>query len=349
MSLASISIRRPVLATVMSTVLVIFGIVGYSFLGVREFPAVDPAIISVGTSYPGANAQVIESQITTPLEEAVNSVPGIRNLTSVSRDGRSSLTVEFLVGIDLETAANDVRDKVAGAIGRLPPDVEPSQVSKADADSFPIVFLGVRSSLRDLLELTAYADKVFKTRLETIPGVSNVDIWGSKDYSMRLWIDPARLAAYGLTPLDIRTALQGSNVELPSGRIEGNLVELTVRTLSRLSTPEQFNDLILKHNGDALVRLRDIGRAAGGDRPRHHAQKRRSRRRRHAWRGNADRRPDRRRTRLRGCRDPAGDPFEVGNDRRRNGHRFPDVPHRRAVRPPGAPLLPSPFGCGRRW
>jgi multidrug efflux pump len=266
MSLASVSIRRPVLATVMSTVLVIFGFVGYSFLGVREFPAVDPAIISVQTSYPGANAQVIESQITIPLEEAVNSVPGIRNLTSVSRDGRSSLTIEFLVGIDLETAANDVRDKVAGAIGRLPPDVEPSQVSKADADSFPIIFLGVQSSLRNLLELTAYADKVFKTRLETIPGVSNVDIWGSKDYSMRLWIDPARLAAYELTPIDIRNALQGSNVELPSGRIEGNLVELTVRTLSRLTTPEQFNDLILKHNGDALVRLRDIGRAELGPR-----------------------------------------------------------------------------------
>ena len=261
MSLSSISIRRPVLATVMSIVLVIFGIVSYTFLGVREFPSVDPAIVSVSTTYPGANAQIIETQVTTPLEEEINSVPGIRNVSSVSRDGRSTITVEFLLEVDLETAANDVRDKVAGAVGQLPPEAEPPRVSKADADSSPIAFLGVSSSLRNLLELSALADQIFKTRLQTIPGVSEVDIWGEKEYAIRLWMDPARLAAYGLTPLDVRNALRAANVELPSGTIEGELVELTVRTLSRLATPEDFDALVIKQTPGALVRFADVGHA----------------------------------------------------------------------------------------
>ncbi len=264
MSLSSISIRRPVLATVMSLVLVIFGVVGFTFLGVREFPAVDPAIVSVFTSYPGANARVIETQITTPIEEEVNGVAGIRNITSISRDGASIVTVEFLPEVDLEAAANDVRDKVSGAIGQLPPDANPPRVSKADADSQPITFIGVRSSLRSLLELSAIADNIFRARLQTIPGVSEVDIWGDKEYAMRLLLDPTRLAAYRLTPLDVRAALQRSNLELPSGRIEGDLVELTVRTLSRISTPQEFEEIIIKESGDSLVRLRDVGRVQLG-------------------------------------------------------------------------------------
>ncbi len=264
MSLSSISIRRPVLATVMSLVLIIFGVIGYTFLGVREFPSVDPAIVSVTTGYAGANAQVIESQITIPLEEEINSVAGIRNLNSVSRDGRSTITIEFDLSVDLETAANDVRDKVGGAVSQLPVDADTPRVAKADADSTPVVFLGVRSSLRSLLEVSAYADNVIKSRLQTIPGVSEVDIWGEKEYSMRLWIDPLRLAAYELTPADVRTALLASNVELPSGRIEGYQVDLTVRTLSRLSTPEEFNQLIIKRDGPNLVRFVDIGRAELG-------------------------------------------------------------------------------------
>ncbi len=264
MSLSSVSIRRPVLATVMSVVLVIFGLVGYTFLGVREFPAADPAVVSVSTSYPGANARVIETQITTPLEEKANAVAGIRNLTSISRDGRSTITIEFEPGVDLEAAANDVRDKIASAVSLLPPDAEPPQVAKADADSSPIVFLGVRSSLRNLLELTALADNIFKARLQTIPGVSEIDIWGEKEYAMRLWIDPVRLAAHGLTPLDVRQALERGNLELPSGRIDGDLVELTVRTLSRLSTPEEFERLIIQQTGGILVRFGDIGRAELG-------------------------------------------------------------------------------------
>jgi multidrug efflux pump len=266
MSLTSVSIRRPVLAIVMSTILVIFGGVSYTMLGVREFPSVDPAIITITTSYAGASAQVIETQITTPLEEEINSVPGIRNVNSVSRDGRSTITVEFLLEVDLETAANDVRDKVAGAIGQLPVEADPPRVAKADADSQPIAFLGVRSSLRDLLELTAFADDNIKTRLETIPGVSEVDIWGAKQYAMRLWLDPQRLAAYALTPVDIRAALNAANIELPAGAIEGELVELTVRTLGRLSTPEEFENLVIKRTPESLVRFRDVGRAELGPR-----------------------------------------------------------------------------------
>ena len=157
-----------------------------------------------------------------------------------------------------------MRDKVSGAVGQLPADAEPPRVSKADADSSPVVFLGVRSSLRNLLELSAYADNNIKSRLQTIPGVSEVDIWGDKEYSMRLWIDPLRLAAYNLTPSDVRAALQAANVELPSGRIEGYEVDLTVRTLGLLTTPAEFEQLIIKQDGASLVRFADIGRAELG-------------------------------------------------------------------------------------
>ncbi len=264
MSLSSLSIRRPVLALVMTIVIVLFGIIGFTFLGVREYPAVDPPVITVSTNYRGANADVIENQITEPLEESINGVAGIRTLTSVSREGRSTITVEFDLDTDLEAAANDVRDRVSRAMGNLPPDAEPPQVSKADADAQPIVFLNVKSDERNLLELSRLADEVFKERLQTIPGVSAVQIWGEKEYAMRLWIDPQRLAAYQLSPLDVRNALARENVELPSGRIEGTDVELTVRTLSRLETVEEFNDLIIKEDGGQVVRLRDIGHAELG-------------------------------------------------------------------------------------
>jgi multidrug efflux pump len=264
MSLYTLSIRRPVLATVMSFAIIIFGVIGFFFLGVREYPAVEPPIISVSTSYRGANADVIDAQITEPLEESINGIEGIRTLSSVSREGRSSLSVEFNLGTDLERAANDVRDRVSRAMGNLPQDVDPPIVSKADADGQPIVFLNIRSRQRDLLELSDIADNTFKERLQTIPGVSRVDIWGEKRYAMRMWIDPQKLAAYALTPLDIRTALSRANVELPSGRIEGADVELTVRTMGRLMTEEDFNNLIVKQSGAQIVRFRDVGRAELG-------------------------------------------------------------------------------------
>ncbi len=259
MSLSSLSISRPVLATVMSIVIVLFGIIGLYSTGVREYPSVDPPIVSISTPYIGASAEVIESQITEPLEESVNGIAGIRTLTSNSSDGRSFIRVEFDLDVDLETAANDVRDKVSAAMRLLPPDADPPVVTKADADSRPIIFASVRSEQRSLLELNEIAERTFKERLQTIPGVSMVQIWGARKYSMRLWMDPTKLTAFGLTPMDIRNALSRENVELPSGRIEGRNVELTVRTMGRLETPEDFNNLILKQEGDNIVRFRDVG------------------------------------------------------------------------------------------
>jgi multidrug efflux pump len=260
-SLSNISIDRPVLAIVMSLTIIIFGIIGFNFLGVREYPSVDPPTISVSTTYVGANAEIIESQITEVLEESINGIAGIKSLTSVSRDGGSNITVEFELGIDMEAAANDVRDRVSRSIRSLPPDVEPPSVSKADADSQPIIFFGVKSEKRDLLELTTLSENLFKERLQTIPGVSSIQIWGSKRYSIRLWMDPDNLAAYGVTPLDVLNAVGRENVELPSGRVEGAELELSVRTLGRLNTPEEFNNLVIRQEGDNIVRFRDVGSA----------------------------------------------------------------------------------------
>ncbi|SMO32585.1 efflux RND transporter permease subunit [Gracilimonas mengyeensis] len=264
MSLSSLSIRRPVLATVLSLVILILGVVAFTFLGIREYPATEPPIVTVSTSYTGANADVIESQITEPLEEEINGIAGIRTMTSVSREGRSTITVEFDLEINLDNAANDVQSRVSRAVRELPPDADPPVVSKADADASPIVFLNVRSDKRNLLSLSDIALNDFKERVQTIPGVSSVQIWGEKQYSMRLWMDPLRLAAYSLTPLDVQQALQRENVELPSGRIEGEMTELTVRTQGRLYEPEEFNNLIITEQGGDVVRFRDIGRAELG-------------------------------------------------------------------------------------
>lgn len=260
-SLSSISIKRPVLAIVMSLVILIFGGIGISLLGVREYPSVDPPVINVSTSYVGANSDVILAQITEPLEEQINGIQGIKSLTSTSADGRSNITVEFEVGADLEAAANDVRDKVSGAQRSLPPDADPPVVSKADGDSQPIVGVNVKSDSRSLLELTEIADNVFKERLQTIPGVSRVQIWGEKEYAIRLRMDPLKMASYGITPMDVLSKIQTENVELPSGRIEGQNIELSVRTKSRLSSPQEFNELIIKESESNLVRFQDIGTA----------------------------------------------------------------------------------------
>ena len=264
MTLYDVSIRRPVLATVLSVVIVIFGIVSYQRLGVREFPAVDPPIISVSTTYPGAPPEVIESEITEPLEESINAVAGIRTLTSVSREGRSTITVEFNLGEDLERAANDVRDKVAFAQRNLPPDADPPIVAKADADRQPVAFVNIYSPERDLLEISDIADRRFKTVLQTIDGVAEINIWGEKRYAMRIWLDRDKLAAYRLTPVDVRNALERENVELPTGRIEGRQVELTMRAATRYSTAEQFNEMVIRESPTGVVRLKDVGHAVIG-------------------------------------------------------------------------------------
>ncbi|SFG37207.1 efflux RND transporter permease subunit [Pontibacter chinhatensis] len=260
-SLSDISIKRPVLAIVMSIAIMVFGFIGITYLGVREYPSVDPPIVNVRTTYVGANAETIESEITEPLEESINGIAGIRTLTSTSSEGSSNITVEFNLDVDLETAANDVRDRVARAQRRLPEDAEPPTVAKADADANPILFLGIRSESRSLLELSDIGMNVFKEQLQTIPGVSEIMIWGDKRYSMRLWMDPEKLAALRVTPLEVQTALARQNVELPSGSIEGATTELSVRTMGRISTPEEFNNLIVRQDADRLIRFRDIGYA----------------------------------------------------------------------------------------
>ncbi|MCL1822334.1 MAG: efflux RND transporter permease subunit, partial [Prolixibacteraceae bacterium] len=264
MSLSSTSIQRPVLATVFSLVIVLFGAIGITYLGVREYPSVDPPIISVRASYPGANSDVIETQITEPLEQQINGIPGIRTLTSRSSQGSSNITVEFELSVDLETAANDVRDKVSQGQRYLPRDCDPPIVAKADADATPILFVVVKSQKRSLLELSEIAELTFKEQLQTISGVSAVQIWGEKRYAMRLWLDPAKLAGYRITPLDVQQAIGRENVELPSGSIEGNTTELSIRTMGLMTTPEEFNNLIIKQQGDQLIRVRDIGRAELG-------------------------------------------------------------------------------------
>ena len=264
MNISELSIRRPVLSTVLTLIILLFGIIGYSYLGVREYPSVDNPIISVSCSYPGANADVIENQITEPLEQNINGIPGIRSLSSVSQQGSSRITVEFELSVDLETAANDVRDKVSRAQRYLPRDCDPPTVSKADADAMPILMVALQSDKRSLLELSEIADLTVKEQLQTIADVSSVSIWGEKRYSMRLWLDPIKMSGYGITPIDVKNAVDKENVELPSGSIEGNTVELTIRTLGLMHTAEEFNNLILREDNNRIVRFSDIGRAELG-------------------------------------------------------------------------------------
>lgn len=258
-SLSETSIKRPVLAVVMSILIILFGIIGYTYLGIREFPSVDPPVVTVQTAYTGANADIIESQITEPLEESINGIAGIRTLTSSSRDGRSTISVEFDLSIDIEDAANDVRDRVARSLSNLPKDVDPPVVAKADADSNPIYFINVKSPKRDLLDLNEIVTRNIKEKFQTVKGVSAVQIWGEKKYAMRLRIDPVKLSSYRLTAPDIVNALTKQNIELPSGSIEGAMTELTVRTQGRLTTPDDFNNLILREEADKVVKFNDVG------------------------------------------------------------------------------------------
>src|SRR5918997_6871577 len=259
MNISELSLRRPVLATVMNIAIVLFGIIGFTFLGIRDYPAIDPPIVNVRTSYPGANADIIESQITEPLEKAINGIAGIKNITSLSSQGTSRINVEFDLNIDLEAAANDVRDKVSQAVRSLPQDLDaPPVVAKADASSDAIISMTVQSNTRNQLQITEYANNVLVERLQTIPGVSSIQIWGEKRYAMRIWFDPTKLSAYGLTPGDVEAALNRENVELPSGKISGNTTELSIRTFGRLVTEEDFNNAIIKNVNGSDIRLKDV-------------------------------------------------------------------------------------------
>jgi multidrug efflux pump len=265
MNISSTSINRPVLAIVMSLIILLFGVIGYKFLGVREFPAIDPPVITVRTSYTGASAEVIESQITEPLEKVINGIDGIRTISSTSAQGVSSITVEFNLGANLESAANDVRDKVSQAVRQLPQDIDGlPTVTKADANSDAIVSMTIQSNTRSILEVDDYAENVLVERLQTIPGVSTIQIWGQKKYAMRLWMDPKKLAAYGLTPLDIQQAVNTENLESPSGKVTGRTNELIVQTKGRLNNAADFENLILKTSSAQIVRFKDIGRVELG-------------------------------------------------------------------------------------
>ncbi|NOT51074.1 MAG: efflux RND transporter permease subunit [Chitinophagaceae bacterium] len=264
MNLSEISLKRPVFAIVCSIVIIIFGAIGYKFLGVREYPAIDPAVVNVRTSYVGANADIVEQQITEPLEKAINGVQGVKNITSNSAQGSSNITVEFELNVDLEKAANDVRDKVSQATGQLPQDIDaPPIVTKADSDSDPIIFMQIQSQRKGLLELTDFAENVVQERIQTISGVSSVNVIGRR-YSMRLWIDPAKLAAYRLTINDILAALNRENIELPGGKIRGNTTQLIVKTYGKLTTEDDFNSLIVQEGENSIVRFKDVGEAVIG-------------------------------------------------------------------------------------
>src|SRR5688572_147128 len=202
MNISELSLKRPVMAFVMNIILVLFGVIGFNFLGVRDYPAIDPPNVNVQTNYAGANADIIESQITEPLEKSINGIAGIKNITSSSSVGVSSINIEFELGTDLEAATNDVRDKVSQAIRALPQDLtSPPVVSKADANADAIISMTVQSNSRNPLQLTEYANNVLVERLQTIPGVSSIQVWGERKYAMRIWLDPGKLSAYNLTPL----------------------------------------------------------------------------------------------------------------------------------------------------
>lgn len=259
MSLASLSLKRPVLAVVMSIMLVLFGIIGYHFLGVREYPAIDPPVVTVRTSYTGANADVIESQITEPLEKAINGIAGVKTISSSSNLGSSSITVEFNLNTEMEQAAADVRDKVSQAVRQLPQDIDgPPVIAKADASGDFLIIMPVQSRNRSLLELTDYASNVILERLQTIPGVSTVNVFGDKRYSMRIRLQPQKMAALGITASDIQNALNRENLELPGGKIAGAATELTVRNKGRLSNEKDFNQLILSQNAGKSILLSDV-------------------------------------------------------------------------------------------
>jgi hydrophobe/amphiphile efflux-1 (HAE1) family protein len=265
MSLPSLSLRRPVLAIVLNIIIIVFGGIGFKYLGIRDYPSIDPPIINVKTSYAGANPDVIESQITEPLEKSINGISGIKNVSSTSAQGSSSISVEFNLGVDLEAAANDVRDKVSQSIKSLPQNIDaPPVVTKADASAQPIISMTVQSMTKNPMQLTDYAENVLVERLQTIPGVSSIQVWGEKLYSMRLWLDPMKMAGYGITFQDVQEALNRQNVELPAGKIAGAHTELSVRTLGRLYTEQDFNNLIIRNIDSTDIHLSDVGEAVLG-------------------------------------------------------------------------------------
>src|SRR5919109_4125425 len=264
MQLAERFIRRPVLSSMVSLGLVLVGVIGYTRLPVREFPDADPPIVSVTVMLPGASPQVVESAVTDVLEEELSSLEGLRTMTSASQEQISTITLEFTLDRQIEDAAQDVRDKVSRVRGLLPEDVEEPIVAKQDADAFPIIFLALTSTSYDLIELSDIADRQIKPRLQTIPGVSGAPIYGERRFAMRVWLSPSELAARGLTASDVESAIRTRSVEIPAGRIESERREFSVRYLGEMRTPEEFRDLTVSREGEALVKLGDLARVEPG-------------------------------------------------------------------------------------
>ena len=264
MKLSDLSIRRPVLASMVSLALVLFGAIGYTRLAVREFPDVDPPIVSVSTELPGANPQVVESAVTDILEEELSTVEGLRTLTSSSAEGFSNITLEFNLDRGVEAAAQDVRDKVARVRGRLPEDVREPVVAKQEADAQPFFWLALSGENYDLLQLSDVGDRLVKSRLQTLPGVGQARIFGERRFSMRVWLSAAELSARGLTVQDVQQAIRSRNVEVPAGRIESDRREFTVRSLGELKTPTEFSELVVSNDSGVLVKLEDLGRVELG-------------------------------------------------------------------------------------
>jgi len=265
MNISELSLKRPVLATVLNLMIILFGVVGFSFLAIRDYPAIDPAVVSVSTSYTGANPDIIESQITEPLEKQINGIPGIKTITSSSSLGNSNISVEFELGVNLEAASSDVREKVGQASRSLPQDIDaPPIVTKADANSDFILILAVQSRSKGLLELSDYAENVLQQQFQTINQVSSVNIFGQKRYAMRLWLNPDKMSAFNVTFSDIRTSLNAENIDLPPGKIYGDNTELTIKTVGRLSSEKEFQNLLIKQDAAGIVRLKDVARVEIG-------------------------------------------------------------------------------------
>jgi len=258
MKLSHLSIQRPVLATVMSLTIVLFGIISFTQLPVREYPDIDPPIISVATLYRGASSSVVETEITDILEEQFATLEGVKTITSSSKEGGSVITIEFELNVDVNEAANDVRDRVSRIRGTLPQEIEDPIISKVDANAQAIVWLALSSETISTLELSDFADRVLKERIQRIPGVGSVIIGGERRYAMRRWLDPLRMAAHKLTTYDIESALRNENAEIPGGRVEGNMREFAVRTRGELTKPEEFGAIIVSQKGNNIVRLSDV-------------------------------------------------------------------------------------------
>ena len=260
MVISELCIRRPVFATVLSLLIILVGIVAYDRLPVREYPRIDEPVVTVETKYPGASSEIIESQVTKPLEDSIAGIEGVDVLTSISRPEQSQITVRFRIERDPDSASADVRDRVARVRAKLPTTIDEPVIAKVEADANPIIWLAFSSVSMSALDVTDIANRVVKPRLQTLPGAADVRVFGERKYSMRIWLDRDRLASYRLTPVDVEDALRRGNVEIPSGRIESSNREFSVVSQSDLMRVNEFEDIAIRNTAGYTVRIKDVAR-----------------------------------------------------------------------------------------